>query len=123
MYFSVCVPVGALSQYNNQSTTRREVFHLPTEVSTRTDVSHTMLNDPYFSGITPSSVCQKNEGEFLSLLLKTPAPSPVFPTEGMMMTTQHTETSGVLTRQVTKEVVQRSVMGGTTVTKKLFYDS
>lgn len=40
-----------------------------------------------------------------------------------MMTTQHTETSGVLTRQVTKEVVQRSVMGGTTVTKKLFYDS
>lgn len=46
-----------------------------------------------------------------------------FSTEGMMMTTQHTETSGVLTRQVTKEVVQRSVTGGTTVTKKLFYDS
>ncbi|XP_075889894.1 integrin beta-4 isoform X1 [Nelusetta ayraudi] len=83
---------SALSQYSNQSMTRREVFHLPTEVNTRTNVSHTMVNDPYFS-------------------------------EGMMMTTQHTETSGVLTRQVTKEVVQRSVMGGTTVTKKLFYDS
>lgn len=41
----------------------------------------------------------------------------------MMMTTQHTETSGMLTHQITKEVVQRSVIGGTTVTKKLFYDS
>uniref|UniRef100_A0A3B4WSN6 Fibronectin type-III domain-containing protein n=1 Tax=Seriola lalandi dorsalis TaxID=1841481 RepID=A0A3B4WSN6_SERLL len=44
-------------------------------------------------------------------------------TDGMMMTTQHTETSGMLTRQITKEVVQRSVMGGTTVTKKMFYES
>ncbi|XP_029977239.1 integrin beta-4 isoform X2 [Sphaeramia orbicularis] len=83
---------GALSQYNSQSTTRREVFQLPTEVNTRTNVSHTMINDPYFS-------------------------------EGMMMTTQHTETSGIMTRQITKEVVQRSVMGGTTVTKKMFYES
>ncbi|XP_018515703.1 LOW QUALITY PROTEIN: integrin beta-4 [Lates calcarifer] len=85
---------GALSQYSSQSMTRREVFHMPTEVSTRTNVSHTMLNDPYFSG-----------------------------TDGMMMTTQHTESSGMVTRQITKEVVQRSVMGGTTVTKKMFYES
>ncbi|XP_071329314.1 integrin beta-4 isoform X2 [Trachinotus anak] len=83
---------GALSQYNSQSMTKREVFHLPTEVSTRTNVSHTMLNDPYFS-------------------------------DGMMMTTQHTETGGMVTHQITKEVVQRSVMGGTTVTKKMFYES
>uniref|UniRef100_A0A665VDN1 Integrin beta n=1 Tax=Echeneis naucrates TaxID=173247 RepID=A0A665VDN1_ECHNA len=43
--------------------------------------------------------------------------------DGMMMTTQHTETSGMVTRQITKEVVQRSVMGGTSVTKKMFYES
>ncbi|XP_071397592.1 integrin beta-4 [Centroberyx affinis] len=85
---------SALSQYSNQSMTRRDVFHMPTEVNTRTNVSHTMFNDPYFS-------------------------------DGMMMTTQHTETSGMVTRQVTKEVVQRSVVGGTTVTKKMerFYES
>ncbi|XP_070707690.1 integrin beta-4 [Pempheris klunzingeri] len=83
---------SALSQYNSQSMTRREVFHMPTEVSTRTNVSHTMLDDPYFS-------------------------------DGMMMTTQHTETAGMVTRQFTKEVVQRSVMGETTVTKKMFYES
>ena len=44
------------------------------------------------------------------------------------MTTQHTETSGMVTsgmvtRQVTREVVQRSVMGGATVTKKMYYES
>ncbi|KAM3860080.1 integrin beta-4 [Diretmus argenteus] len=86
---------GALSQYSNQSMTRRDVFHLPTEVSTRTNVSHTMFNDPaYFS-------------------------------DGMMTTTQHTETSGMMTCHVTKEVVQRSVVGGTTVTKKMerFYEA
>ncbi|KAF3704704.1 Integrin beta-4 Precursor [Channa argus] len=83
---------SALSPYSNQSMTRREVFHMPTEVTTRTNVSHTMLNDPYFS-------------------------------DGRMMTTQHTESSGMMTRQITKEVVQRSVMGGTTVTKKMFYES
>ncbi|XP_037610809.1 integrin beta-4 isoform X2 [Sebastes umbrosus] len=81
------------SQYgNNQSMTRREVFQMPTDVSTLTNVSHTMINDPYYS-------------------------------DGMMMTTQHTETSGMVTRQVTKEVVQRSVTGGTTITKKMFYES
>ncbi|XP_044035313.1 integrin beta-4 isoform X2 [Siniperca chuatsi] len=81
---------STLSQYNSQSMARREVFQMPTEVSTRTNVSHTTLNDPFFS-------------------------------DGMMMTTQHT--SGMVTRQVTKEVVQRSVMGGATVTKKMFYES
>lgn len=43
-------PTGALSQYN-QSMVRRDVFHRPTEVTTtRTNVSHTTLNDPFFSG-------------------------------------------------------------------------
>ncbi|XP_061611666.1 integrin beta-4 isoform X2 [Phyllopteryx taeniolatus] len=83
---------GALSQFNNQSMTRREVFNMPTDVNTMSNISHTMINDPYFS-------------------------------DGMMMTTQHTETSGMMTRQITKEVVQRSVVGGATVTKKMFYDS
>ncbi|MED6244242.1 hypothetical protein ATANTOWER_000772 [Ataeniobius toweri] len=82
---------GALSQYNTQSVTRREVFQMPTEVTTRTNVSHTMLNDPYFS-------------------------------DGTMMT-QLTETGGMVSRQVTREVVQRSVMGGSTVTKRMFYES
>ncbi|KAM6898622.1 integrin beta-4 isoform 1-T1 [Lycodopsis pacificus] len=81
-----------MSQYNSQSMSRREVFQMPTEVSTRTNVSHTMMQDPFFS-------------------------------DGSMMTTHHTETSGMVTRQVTKEVVQRSMMGGTTVTKKMFYES
>lgn len=44
-------------------------------------------------------------------------------TDGMMMTTQHTETSGMVTRQITKEVVQREVIGGATITKKMFYES
>ncbi|CAJ1081121.1 integrin beta-4 isoform X1 [Xyrichtys novacula] len=46
-----------------------------------------------------------------------------FFSDGMMMTTQRTETSGMMTRQVTKEVVQKSVTGGATFTKKMFYDS
>lgn len=82
---------GALSQYNSQST-MREVFQLPTEVSTRTNVSRTMINDPYF-------------------------------TDGMTVTTQRTETSGMVTRHVTKEVVQRSVVGGASVTKKMYLES
>ncbi|KAM9717001.1 integrin beta-4 isoform 2-T2 [Menidia menidia] len=83
---------GALSQYNSQSMTRRDVFHMPTEVTTQSSVSRTMLNDPYFS-------------------------------DGMMVTRQHTETGGMVTRQVTREVVQRSVVGGSTVTKKMFYET
>lgn len=50
---TVCLfllPVGALSQYNNQSMVRRDIFHMPTEVNTRTNVSHTVVNDPFFSG-------------------------------------------------------------------------
>ncbi|KAM4525118.1 integrin beta-4 isoform 2-T3 [Odontesthes bonariensis] len=83
---------GALSQYNSQSLTRRDVFLMPTEVTTQTNVSHTMLNDPYFS-------------------------------DGMTTTTQHTESGSMVTRQITREVVQRSVMGGSTVTKKMFYET
>ncbi|XP_027884979.1 integrin beta-4 isoform X5 [Xiphophorus couchianus] len=82
---------GALSQYNSQSVSRREVFQMPTEMTTRTNVSHTMINDPYFS-------------------------------DGMMMT-QLTETGGMVSRQVTREVVQRSVTGASTVTKRMFYES
>ena len=41
----------------------------------------------------------------------------------MMMTTQHTETTGMVTHQITKEVVQRGIKGGTTVTKKMYYES
>uniref|UniRef100_A0A3P9Q285 Integrin, beta 4 n=1 Tax=Poecilia reticulata TaxID=8081 RepID=A0A3P9Q285_POERE len=82
---------GALSQYNSQSVTRREVFQMPPEMTTRTNVSHTMINDPYFS-------------------------------DGMMMT-QHTETGSMVSRQVTREVVQRSVTGASTVTKRMFYES
>uniref|UniRef100_A0A3P8Z4N8 Integrin beta n=1 Tax=Esox lucius TaxID=8010 RepID=A0A3P8Z4N8_ESOLU len=80
--------------------TNREVFQLPTDVTTHTNVTHTMVNDPYFS-------------------------------DGMMMTgmtTQHIETGGMVTRHVTKEVVQRSMqMAGTSsVTKKVersFYET
>ncbi|KAM8836371.1 integrin beta-4 isoform 2-T2 [Spinachia spinachia] len=82
---------SASSQYSSQSMSSREIFQMPTEVSTRTNISHTMM-DPFFS-------------------------------DGAMMTTQHMESGGMVTRQVTKEVVQRSVMGGTTVTKKMFYES
>ncbi|KAM9424577.1 integrin beta-4 isoform 2-T2 [Pholidichthys leucotaenia] len=84
---------SALSQYSSQSMARREVFQLPTEVTKRTNVSHAMINDPYFS-------------------------------DGMMTTTtQLTETGGMITRQITKEVVQRGVMGATSITKKMYYES
>uniref|UniRef100_A0A8C9SWV3 Integrin beta n=1 Tax=Scleropages formosus TaxID=113540 RepID=A0A8C9SWV3_SCLFO len=74
---------------STQSMTRRDVFHLPGEMSTRTNVTHTTFNDPYFK-------------------------------DGMMVTTQHMETGGSITRHVTKEVVTRSVMSGTSgVTKKV----
>uniref|UniRef100_A0A3B3XXK7 Integrin beta n=1 Tax=Poecilia mexicana TaxID=48701 RepID=A0A3B3XXK7_9TELE len=82
---------GALSQYNSQSVTRREVFQMSPEMTTRTNVSHTMINDPYFS-------------------------------DGMMMT-QFTETGSMVSRQVTREVVQRNVTGASTVTKRMFYES
>lgn len=103
---------------------RREVFHMPTEVNTRTNVSHTVVNDPFFSG-TP-----KHQFNLRSAKKETQSKQNVLhmyalwlPTEGMMMSTQHTETSGMVTRQITKEVVQRSVVGGATVSKKLFYET
>nr|XP_023692636.1 integrin beta-4 isoform X4 [Paramormyrops kingsleyae] len=40
---------GNASQYSSQAMTRREVFNLPGEISTRTNVTHTTFNDPYFS--------------------------------------------------------------------------
>uniref|UniRef100_A0AAY4CT15 Integrin beta n=1 Tax=Denticeps clupeoides TaxID=299321 RepID=A0AAY4CT15_9TELE len=41
---------GTMSQYNTQSTmTKREMFNLPTEVSSRSNVTHTVFNEPYFS--------------------------------------------------------------------------
>ncbi|KAJ7987865.1 hypothetical protein DPEC_G00330990 [Dallia pectoralis] len=93
--------LGGMSQYSSQSMTNREVFQLPTDVTTHTNVTRTMVNEPFYSG------------------------------DGMMMTgmtTQHIETGGMVTRHVTKEVVQRSVqMAGTSsVTKKVersFYET
>uniref|UniRef100_A0A8C3ATK8 Integrin beta n=1 Tax=Cyclopterus lumpus TaxID=8103 RepID=A0A8C3ATK8_CYCLU len=88
---------GTLSQYNSQAMSSREVFQSPAEVNTTTSIINTIHSHI------------NTKGSFV--------------TDGTMMTTQHTETSGMVTRQVTKEVVQRSVMGGTTVTKKMFYES
>lgn len=100
---------------------RREVYNLPTEINTRTNVSHTMVNEPsYFSGTDEGSVYVRFTGERRT---HSHISTALLLTDGMMMTTQHTETSGMVTRQITKEVVQRSVMGGTTVTQNMFYDS
>ncbi|CAL8241626.1 unnamed protein product, partial [Gadus morhua 'NCC'] len=98
---------GTMSQYSGGSSmTRREVFQMPAEVSSHTNVSHTMFTEPYFG--------EDSGGGGGS----------------MMMTTQHMETSGVMTtgmvtRQVTQGMVQKSMVGGTTVTKKVerFYES
>lgn len=77
-----------------------------------------MLNDPYFSGT------KRIKFSFaVNKIYQHIKCTAFFLTDGMMMTTQHTESSGMMTRQITKEVVQRSVMGGTTVTKKMFYES
>ncbi|KAJ8399733.1 hypothetical protein AAFF_G00408380 [Aldrovandia affinis] len=83
-----------MSQFNSQSMTRRDVFNLPADVTTRTNVSHTTFNDPFSAG-------------------------------GMMMTTQHTESRGTVTRHVTKEVVSRSMVSGTSMTKRVekFYEA
>ncbi|XP_069012277.1 integrin beta-4 isoform X1 [Embiotoca jacksoni] len=103
---------SALSQYNSQSMTRREVFQMPTEVSTRTNVSHTMVNEPFFSdGMMMTSQLTESSGMVSSGMVSSGMVS-----SGMV-------SSGMVTRQVTKEVVQRSVVGGTTVTKKMFYES
>ncbi|KAG9350375.1 hypothetical protein JZ751_026730, partial [Albula glossodonta] len=45
--------------------------------------------------------------------------------DGMMMTSQHTETRGTVTRHVTKEVVSRSMVSGASMTKRVekFYEA
>ncbi|XP_057212095.1 integrin beta-4 isoform X1 [Triplophysa rosa] len=83
---------GSMSQFSSQSVTRREVFNLPTEMTT-----HTMFSEPFVS-----------------------------PEGMMMMSSRHvTESSGgSITRQV--EMVQRGVVSGTTVTKRVdrqYYES
>uniref|UniRef100_A0A3B3BT21 Fibronectin type-III domain-containing protein n=1 Tax=Oryzias melastigma TaxID=30732 RepID=A0A3B3BT21_ORYME len=45
------------------------------------------------------------------------------PTDGMMMTTRHTEAGAMVTRQITRGVVQRSVTGAASVTRKMTYES
>ncbi|KAL4648065.1 integrin beta-4 isoform X1 [Arapaima gigas] len=85
---------GNMSQYNSQCMTRRDVFHLPGEMSTHTNITHTTFDDPFFK-------------------------------DGMMVTTQHTETSGSVTRQITKEMVTRTMMSGASSTAKMverFYE-
>lgn len=42
---------------------------MPTEVSTRTNVSHTMLNDPYFSGSSPFSAHRKTQANFVGFFV------------------------------------------------------
>uniref|UniRef100_H3AZC6 Integrin beta n=1 Tax=Latimeria chalumnae TaxID=7897 RepID=H3AZC6_LATCH len=78
---------GNFTQFGNQQITRREVYNIPGGSSTETSVTHTTINDPFFS-------------------------------DGMMMTTQRMETSGTITKQITKEVVSRTMMAGGTVTKQ-----
>uniref|UniRef100_A0A8C4XIA6 Integrin beta n=1 Tax=Erpetoichthys calabaricus TaxID=27687 RepID=A0A8C4XIA6_ERPCA len=70
------------------------IYNLPEEMTTKTSVTHTTLNDPFFS-------------------------------DGMMITTQRMESGGTVTRQVTKEVVSRTMMSGGMVTKKVekFYEA
>ncbi|CAL8282508.1 unnamed protein product [Merluccius merluccius] len=100
---------GAMSQYSGGSSmTRREVFQMPTEVSTHTNVSRTMFTEPYFSG---DNMMTQQMGTSSMM------------TTGMVTTGM--VTTGMVTRQVTKEVVQKSLVGGTTVTKKVerFYES
>ncbi|XP_072311845.1 integrin beta-4 [Eucyclogobius newberryi] len=115
---------GALSQYNSQSMTKREMFQLPTEVSTRTNVSHTMINEPYFSdGMMMMTSGQRTEtsGMVTSGMVTSGMVTSGMVTSGMV--TSGMVTSGMVTRHVTKEVVQRSVAGGTSVTKKMYYES
>ncbi|KAL2101841.1 hypothetical protein ACEWY4_003602 [Coilia grayii] len=83
---------ASMSQFGSQSMTRKEVFQLPGEFTTRTNVTHRTINDPFFSGAMQ---------------------------EGMMVTTQHMESGGTFTRQVMQEVVQRGVVSSTNVTKRV----
>ncbi|XP_041942650.1 integrin beta-4 isoform X1 [Alosa sapidissima] len=85
---------GSMSQYNSQSMSSREVFQMPGESTTHTNVTHTNFSGPYFSGDMQEV------------------------TGGMMMTSQRMESSGTFTRQVMQEVVQRGVVSSTSVTKR-----
>ncbi|XP_024120232.1 integrin beta-4 isoform X3 [Oryzias melastigma] len=49
--------------------------------------------------------------------------SDAFFSDGMMMTTRHTEAGAMVTRQITRGVVQRSVTGAASVTRKMTYES
>ncbi|KAJ8264147.1 hypothetical protein GJAV_G00145770 [Gymnothorax javanicus] len=85
---------GNMSQFASQSMMKRDVFHLPGEVTTRTNVTHTTFDDPFL-------------------------------TEGLMVSSQRTETKGMVTRHVTKEVVTRGAVSGTSMTKMVekFYEA
>ncbi|XP_061086823.1 integrin beta-4 isoform X3 [Conger conger] len=85
---------GNLSQFSSQAMTRKDVYHLPGEISTRTNVTHTTFDDPFLA-------------------------------EGLMVSSQHTETRGTVTRHVTKEVVSRGVVSGTSMSKMVekFYEA
>lgn len=96
-----------MSQFSSQSAVRREVFHMPTEVGTA-------LSDAFFSGRSPGSA---------SFLLQHSLTEAADPTDGMMMTTRHTEAGAMVTRQITRGVVQRSVTGAASVTRKMTYES
>ncbi|KAJ8334079.1 hypothetical protein SKAU_G00397180 [Synaphobranchus kaupii] len=70
---------GNLAPFSKQSLAKRDVFNLPGEMTTRTDVTHAKFDDLFTSG-------------------------------GMMVSMQHSETSGTVTRHVTKEVVTKAVV-------------
>nr|XP_015212021.1 PREDICTED: integrin beta-4 isoform X3 [Lepisosteus oculatus] len=63
-------------------------------------------------------------GEVTTRTTHTMLNDPYF-SDGMMMTTQRMETSGTVTRQMTKEVVSRSMVSGTSMTKRVenFYEA
>ncbi|XP_066560998.1 integrin beta-4 isoform X2 [Amia ocellicauda] len=63
-------------------------------------------------------------GEISTRTTHTTVNDPYF-SDGRMMTTQHMETSGTVTRQITKEVVSRTMVAGSSVTKKVekFYEA
>ncbi|KAG2460830.1 ITB4 protein, partial [Polypterus senegalus] len=120
---------GNFSQFGNQQVMRREVYNLPEEMTTKTSVTHTTLNDPFFSG---KHGIRKGENRHTSRRgmngreSRSPESEGRLACEdGMMITTQRMESGGTVTRQVTKEVVSRTMMSGGVVTKKIekFYEA
>ncbi|XP_043940907.1 integrin beta-4 isoform X2 [Protopterus annectens] len=53
---------GNLSQFSNQQITRREVFNIPGEMTTKTTVTHTTFEDPMFSDGMMMMTGQRMEG-------------------------------------------------------------